>query len=122
MVISMKDKIIELTRKEIKLLKKHFPILKFNSDFFLVYEAQIPNTGIVLLNGELTFFKNNKIKFSVMPGTMFGLSMLFNNKPSAFGCRVKENSEIILIQKSDILEAISNEDSELHPMIKEKIG
>lgn len=121
MVNSMINKMKELTSKEIKLLKKHFQILKFNSDFDLVYESQIPNTGIVLLNGELALFKEKKIQFSVRPGTMLGVSLLYHNKPSKLRYKLMGNSEILIIHKSDIIEALSDKTSELYAILKENI-
>jgi CRP-like cAMP-binding protein len=117
----MQNKIKNLTKQEIKLLKKHFQILKFNTSFDLVYESQIPNTGIVLLNGELALFKKKKVKFTVRPGSMLGVHMLLNNQTSELGCRIKENSEIIIIHKSDIIEALANKDSELYELLKENL-
>lgn len=118
----MRQKLKELSKKEIKLLKKHFQILKFNSDFDIVYESQIPNTGIVLLHGELALFKKNKIQFSVRPGTMLGVSLVFHNEPSNLRYELKGNSEIIIIHKSDIVDALSDKSSELYAILKETVG
>lgn len=117
----MKNKLKKLTSQEIKLLKKHFKILKFNSAFDLVYESQIPNTAIVFLNGELALFKKKKIKFSVRPGTMLGLHSMLNNEPSKHACRVKENSQLIIIHKSDIVEALKDKNSALYDILKQDI-
>lgn len=117
----MKDNITKLTAQQIRLLKKQFQPLIFNNDFNLVYESQIPNTGIVLINGELALFKKKKVFTKIKPGNMLGLRELINNEPVDTGCRVMGNSELILIQKSDILDALADTKSELYAIFKEHI-
>jgi signal-transduction protein with cAMP-binding, CBS, and nucleotidyltransferase domain len=117
----MKDSIIKLTAHQLRSLKRQFQLLKFNNDFNLVYESQIPNTGIVLINGELTLFQKKKIFTKIKPGNMLGLRELINNETVDTGCMVMGNSELILIQKSDILYALSNTKSELYAIFKEHI-
>ena len=86
-----------------------------------MYESHVPNTGIVLLDGEIALYKKKRIKLSVPPGSMLGIYHLFKNEPSEHACKVSENSELILIQKSDIMDALSDEDSELYAILKETI-
>ncbi len=117
----MQNKIKNLTKQEIRLLKQHFQILKFKTSFDFVYESHIPNSGIVLLNGELVLFKKKTVKFTVRPGSMLGVHMLLNSQSSELGCRIIENSEIIIIHKSDIIETLANKDSELYEILKENI-
>jgi hypothetical protein len=117
----MKDKIKKLSPHEIKVLRSQFEPITFNNEFHLVYESHVPNTGIVLLGGGLALYKKNRIKLSVQPGSMLGIYHLFNNEPSDLACKVSDNSELILIQKSDIMDAMSDEDSELYAIIKETI-
>jgi len=121
MIGIMKNRIKKLTSEEIEILKHHFQSLKFNNDFDLVYETQVPNTGIVLLDGELELIKKKKIKSTVRPGNMLGIYKLLKNEPSELGCKVKGNSELLIIQKSDLMEALSDKNSELYAIIKENI-
>lgn len=118
----MKNNIKKLSKQEIKSLKKQFQTLKFNNDFNLVYESQVPNTGIVLLNGELALFKKKKLQSTVKPGNMLGVYELLNNEPVEHGCMVIGNSELIMIQKSDILAALDDKESELYGILKENIS
>lgn len=111
----------KLSREEISILKKQFQSLVFNCDFDLVYEAQVPNTGIVLLEGELSLYKRKKLKSHILPGSMLGVYELLNNRPTDLNCKVLSPSELILIQKSDILDALSDKTSELYAIIKENI-
>lgn len=98
----MKTKMKILNTEEIELLKKHFSPLKFNSPFNLVYEQQIPNTGVVLLSGKIELYKKNKIE-TIQPGTMLGVHQILNDEPVKQGCKIKENTEVLLLEKSDIL-------------------
>lgn len=111
----------KLTQNEIRFLKGHFQSLIFNRDFDLVYETQVPNTGIVLLSGELALYKRKKLKSQISPGSMLGVYELINNCPTQLNCKVFNNSELILIQKSDILDALSDKTSELYDILKGNI-
>ena len=117
----MNEKLKVLSTKQIKFLKKKFEPLKFNADFHLVYESQVPNTGIVLLTGELNFFRKKKVQSLIKSGVIFGIYELINNVPMLHGCRVLENSELIILQKSDLLAAMTDENSELFEIIKDHI-
>lgn len=113
----MKTKITKLTTQELEKLKKRFESFRFKTPFHLVYEKQIPNTGIVLLDGEIELLKRKKIEEKVTTGSILGIYHLLNNVPVKHSYKINENSEVILIQKSDILQAIHDEDSELHELI-----
>jgi CRP-like cAMP-binding protein len=117
----MKNNIKKLSSQELNTLRKKFRPMKFLSDFFLVYESHIPNTGIVLLNGELALTKKKKTKEVIGPGNMLGVYELLNNHPADLGCQVKSNSELIMIQKSDLMDALADKSSELYAIIKENI-
>ncbi len=117
----MITKLKKLSKHEIKILKKRFQTLVFNADFDLVCESHIPSTGIVLLGGEIKLFKKKKIQSRILPGCMLGIYELMNNQPTSNGCKVVGSSELILIQKSDVLEALNDKDSELYTIIKESI-
>lgn len=117
----MKNKIKKLTSSEIKLLKKQYQSLTFQGGCDLVYETQIPNTGIVLINGELALFRKKKLKTKVQPGSLLGVHELVHNIPVEHSCKVLGNSELIMIQKSDIIEALSDESSDLYCIIKDSL-
>jgi hypothetical protein len=118
----MKNNIKKLTLGQIRFLKKKYESVTFNSDFHLVYETQIPNTGIVLLNGEINLIRKKKSQTLAIPGIMLGVYELLNNIPVGHGCKVMENSELIMLQKSDILEALNDEESKLYEIIKENVS
>ena len=118
----MNAKIKTLTTQQVKFLKKKFKPLKFNADFHLVYESQIPNTGIVLLDGQITFIHKRKKLPQVGKGLIFGIYEILNNIPSMHGCLVVGNSELIMIQKSDLIEAMEAKNCELFEIIKEHLA
>jgi signal-transduction protein with cAMP-binding, CBS, and nucleotidyltransferase domain len=116
-ILSMKKNIKKLTSQELAILKKHFKPIKFNHSFNLVYEEQVPNTGIVLLDGGLDILRKKKVEESIAPGNLLGLHQLLHNEPVKRGCQIRKDSEVIMIQKSDVLEALEDEDSELYPIL-----
>lgn len=114
----MKKLIKRLTKKEIDFLKEKFQSLKFNNDFQLVYESQVPNTGIVLIEGTMALLKKKKVQETLLPGSMVGVKELIHNEPLPLGCKIMGNSELIMLQKSEILEAINDKDNELYAIIR----
>jgi signal-transduction protein with cAMP-binding, CBS, and nucleotidyltransferase domain len=118
----MKKRARILTTEELNMLKQRYTALKFNNDFELVYDSQIPNTGIVLLQGQIALLKRKKVKDVLPPGTLLGVSNLINNLPMNVDCKLLGNSEVIMLNKSEILEALNNQDSELYQIIKEEVS
>ncbi len=114
----MKKLIKRLTSKEIEFLKDRYESLRFNNEFDLIYESQIPNTGVVLIEGSMTLLKRKKVKETVPAGSMIGVQELVNNEPLPMGCKVMENSELIILQKSEILEALDDKENELYAIIR----
>jgi len=117
----MKKKIKKLSTEEIQKLRERYNSLKFENSFDLVYESQIPNTGIVLLEGQIALLKRKKIHSTLGPGTLLGVTNMINNEPSPVGCKVLGNSELIMLNKSEILEALNDKDPELYAIIKESV-
>lgn len=107
----------KLNSKELSILKKHFTPLRINNSCNLVYEKQIPNMAIVLLDGELELISRNKPAEKISPGSLMGVHQLINNEPVKQGCKIRENSEIIILQKSDLLEVSQDDNSELFPIL-----
>ena len=50
-----------LNIKELKDLRKYFSVQKMNSEAVLIYESQIPNMGILLINGEINLKKKTEL-------------------------------------------------------------
>jgi hypothetical protein len=118
----MKKKIKKLTTSEIQILKDRFNSHKFHNDCDLVYEDQIPNTGIVLVEGQIALLKKKKIDTTIEPGTLLGVNNIIRNEPSTLRCKVVGNSELIILNKSEILAALNDKDPELYAIIKESVS
>jgi signal-transduction protein with cAMP-binding, CBS, and nucleotidyltransferase domain len=115
----MKKKINKLSEKQIKTLKETHEVLSINNDCDLVYEKQIPNAGIALIDGEIELTKKSKILERVSAGNLLGIHYVIHQEPFKFGCKVKKDSKIILIGRSEVLECIKNKESKLFGLIKD---
>lgn len=114
----MKDKVNPILDSEIQILKKEFEVLTFPNDFDLVYEGQVPCTAIALIKGHIEIFKDSKTILSVDAPNLLGVTQLLEGMPVKYGCRVKANSQIILLGKSDILSFTKRKSSKNHPLKK----
>lgn len=114
----MNEKLILLKPEDLLKFSKTFEVLTFKNDFDLVYEQQVPTTGILLLEGEINLIKNAKIIQKITPGHLLGVNQLLTEKSVNYGCRVKANSKIILLGKSEVLAYVKNKKSELFPILK----
>jgi signal-transduction protein with cAMP-binding, CBS, and nucleotidyltransferase domain len=114
----MMEKICTLSLIEIDALKKDFEVLTFTNDFDIVYEEQVPCTGIVIIEGQVEFIKNSKVQETLHEGYLIGVYHLINEYPATYGCRIKAKSKIILLGKSDILGLKQTEKSQSHSVLK----
>ncbi len=94
-----KDK---LTEEQVSNLKKEFEVLQFEEDTMLFYENQIPQTGLVLIEGEIEVLKKSKVQKIIYPFTIIGINQIINNIPSLLGHRVRTKSRIMVLAKSEI--------------------
>lgn len=99
----MKEKPNLLNLGDIEILEKEFDILTFPNDFDLVYENQIPSTGVAILDGCVEMMKGSKIQDTITKGHVLGLQELLEEIPSKYGYRVKAHSKVVLIGKSQII-------------------
>lgn len=113
----METQINKLAPEELKKLLDRFKSKKFNSDFNLVYEKQIPNVAVLLTNGEVQIYKRNKLLDIVGPGALLGLTQLLQNKALNFTCKIGKDSEVILFDRSTLLEEQKNPESPLCPYL-----
>lgn len=107
----MKRKTKKLSVRELELLSKKFEPVSFASDSDLVYEDQVPISGLILVEGEAVLTRKKKIIDQVEPGTVLGIQQLMDNEPVRHGCRIRENAKVILLQKSDLMEILKDQDS-----------
>jgi signal-transduction protein with cAMP-binding, CBS, and nucleotidyltransferase domain len=102
----------------VQLLKQTFEVLHFTHDFDVVYEHQIPNTGVILLEGEIELTKRSKVLKKILPFTLLGIHYLLNNKQVSMGCKVKKDSTIIMIGKSELMSILEDSQSKLFNIFK----
>jgi signal-transduction protein with cAMP-binding, CBS, and nucleotidyltransferase domain len=115
----MKKKINKLTEEDIILLKETHDILSFPNDYDLVYEKQIPKAGIALIDGEIELTKNSKCLEKIAAGNLLGIHHLINQEPVKVGCKIKKDSKVIMLGKSEVLECLRNTKSKLFQLIKQ---
>jgi signal-transduction protein with cAMP-binding, CBS, and nucleotidyltransferase domain len=114
----MQKRINQLTEDQVQLLVQNFEVLHFNHDFDVVYEHQIPNAGLILLEGEIELTKKSKVLKKILPFTLLGIHYLLNNKQVSMGCKVKKDSKIIMIGKSELMSVLENSQSRLFNIFK----
>ena len=115
-------KIEKFNDQELALLLVHLDVLSFANDFDLVYEKQIPNTGVAVVEGEVLITKRSRLVETVSSGGIICVSQLYYQEPVKLGARVKKNSRVILIGRSDIEEALRHKDSGLFHLMNKIIG
>jgi len=115
----MKERISQLTPDELLFLTKKYEVLTFPYDFDLVYEKQIPTAGVALIQGQIDLVKNNKLIETIQSGNILGIYQLLTHTPVRFGCRIKSNSQIILLGKADLLQLIKDKKSKIARTIRE---
>ncbi|MFY7993390.1 MAG: hypothetical protein ACOVP4_08880 [Bacteriovoracaceae bacterium] len=99
-------------------LKNHFEVICFSNDYDFVYENQVPNTGVILIEGEIEQIKRSKVLKKISPFTVLGIYQLFHNQTVCFDFKIKKGSKVIVIGKSDLVEVISNSKSKLFSLFK----
>lgn len=117
----MIEKVKRLTSHELNQLKKFFSPLTFDNSFILTYEGQVPPIGFVLLKGTIELLKKNKIVMIVPPGFILGVQQLIKNEATEFSYRVVSPSEILVLQKSTILQLLRDRQSEMYSILKQDL-
>src|SRR3989344_2315559 len=109
----MTIKLKRLDLLEIDLLKSHFEELCFPFACDFSYERQVPLIGLLLLSGEICFFKNKKLIATVQPGFLLGVHHLINFIPNRFRWHVKKNSNLLVMPKSEIINVLKDHESQI---------
>lgn len=114
----MKEKLNILNSEEVESLKQDYEVLTFPNDFDLVYENQIPSTGVALIKGQIELIKKSRPTQLIEENCLLGIKQLLDEQPVRLGCRIKSNSQIVLLGKSEIFSLLKNKDSKLFNVIK----
>lgn len=75
----------------------------------LYYEDHIPFVGYLFKEGKGKLFKRRRKDYPLRSGDLVGLIELMQHSPSNYGAMVEENSTLIFLDKSTILEIIEEE-------------
>jgi signal-transduction protein with cAMP-binding, CBS, and nucleotidyltransferase domain len=118
----MKTELNKLTQEELAILKERSDVLSFPYDCDLVYDHQIPNAGIALLDGEIELTKKSKTLKKIDYNCLYGVQQLLEEKPVKLGCKIKKNSKVILLGRSEIIEALQNPSSRFSQLIQNIAG
>lgn len=109
----MKEDINQLEPGDIASLKEKFEVMTFAKDFDVFYEEQIPVAGIALVQGKIEMIKKSRPFKTITTSCLIGISQLLNSVPSSSGCRIKKDSQIIFLGKSDLLSLLKNKRSKI---------
>ena len=119
----MKKNVDTLDSSRLNALKEEHEILVITSDFDLVYEKQVPNVAIALLEGDIELTKNSKCIEKISNSCLLGVHHLLNLEPVKFGCRVKKNAKVIFLGRFEILSLLKDSGSLLYSTFeKYKLG
>jgi hypothetical protein len=113
----MKNHIQQIDLSDLETITNIFGIMTFSNDFDLVYEKQIPNTGIILFQGELSLTKKKSSLIVATPGSILGLQNMLDGIPINFKCSIKKDSSVILLPKSEIIKILKRKHSPLYKIL-----
>ena len=113
----MKNYIQQIDLSDLETITAFFGIITFSNDFDLVYEKQIPNTGIILFNGELNLTKKKNSLSVIGPGALLGVQNMIDGNPVNFKCSVKKDTSVILLPKSEIMIILRKKNSSLYKIL-----
>jgi CRP-like cAMP-binding protein len=115
----MKKKMKQLDPSQIKKLSENYKEIVFNNDFDFVYEEQIPNSALILIDGEILLSRKNKIIEKIHPGSLLGAYQLLHDEPVKFACKINRKSKAILLNKTALLECLRDRTSPLFEIIQQ---
>lgn len=93
-----------LSSEERHELRKTFGVKSFQQTAHLFYEGHIPLFGFILINGECRLFKKKKLVCHLEIGTIIGAKEILNYLPFSYSGIIAENSELIIIDRTSLLE------------------
>lgn len=111
---------LTLNENELSRLTQELGTIYFPQDFHFAYQKQIPNAGIVLLKGEILLLKNKKISERIGPGILLGMRNLLQETPLKSSWYILKDSEVIILNKSQILDGIKDPISKLNWLMTKK--
>lgn len=107
-----------LTKEDISFLISWGQAVLIPNDFDFVYEKQIPCLAVALIDGRIETIKRSKVVETIPPSTLFGIHQIMNNEKVKRSFRIKAGSTIVLISKSEIMDAIKSPKSKLMQLVR----
>ncbi len=94
----------ELTQSHIDILKNILPTSTYNTATDIIYEGQIPHIGLILLKGDCSLKKRNKIIEELSKFSVAGVNELIHHLKSYYTVCIASGSEVLILDKSSVLE------------------
>lgn len=113
----MKNLVTPISETELEILMNIHKPIAIETDMTIVYEKQIPNNGVILVEGEIEFKKKRKAQINTKDRCIVGVREVVNNIPIQYSCTIKKNSLIIFLGRSELLN-LNESRKELFPLIK----
>ncbi len=107
----------ELSVEQVQLLKERFPPLTYHAPVELFYEGHIPNAVFLIVEGKVLLFKRKKYFHEIGNGKLLGIEELIHKSQIKFCARVKSNSKVSILAKSDLLSILADPSDELFPLM-----
>lgn len=109
----MELKISILNETEKKILENSFEPLTILTECNLIHEGQIPNFGIVLLEGKAYLTRKQNIVIQLEPGSIFGVTELLSLQQISYSYQIGVAAKIILINRSELNKIIEKKNSRI---------
>lgn len=99
-----KENFFSISDSDIESLSNFFDVANFQQMQEVIYEGHTPNAGFILLEGDLSLKKKNKIVDSFKKNFCYGFYELINNKKSKFSVAVNKGSKLFILDRSSLNE------------------
>jgi signal-transduction protein with cAMP-binding, CBS, and nucleotidyltransferase domain len=106
-----------LTPEELQTLAGSYNTYTFPQDTVLFYENQIPNSAVIVFDGELSLLRRNRELVTLSSGSALGAQHLLKNKASKVMAKLRKNARVLLLAKSELLKLQENSLSPLYPIV-----
>lgn len=94
---------IKIQSADLEKLKHLFESLEISRNCQIVYEKQIPNFALILVEGKINIIKKKKVHEIITSPIILGLCQLLHHTPVNYGCEITRKSTILMIPKSLML-------------------
>lgn len=114
----MKKRNPVLNDEALHILGGHFNLYTYRSDDILAREKQVPPVAMILINGTVELYKKKNFIEELRAGTLVGVYNLVRNIPFHFEYRIKANSQLLILPKSELMTILWDRKSLLYHLLK----